>query len=404
MPITIVQITDTHIHDQPLADFKGTQPDLYLRRVLRHIRQAVKHFDCLVLTGDITHDGSADACRQLTQLLDPIDCPIYLTPGNHDQLQIIEAHLLSTRIEIPERIELGHWQLLFADSHVEGRTAGRITEASMRRLEQQLCQHTQPTLLFTHHPPISINSQWMDEIGMHNGEQFISRMLQHQQLQAIIFGHIHQHWDSQIQNLRLLGTPSTCVQFRPLSQHFGIDPLDPGYRVLELQQQHFDSRVIRCPMRIEKILSGGQTGVDRAALDCALELAIPHGGWCPRGRRALDGPLDPIYQLQETPSSAYSQRTEWNVRDADATLLLSWGPPDGGSALTAELAEKLRKPLLIIDLRQSAPIDSVTNKLWQWLEQHDIHVLNIAGPRHSKADNIYTIAMQLLMRILCRLT
>jgi len=404
MPITIVQITDSHIHDQPLADFKGTQPDIYLQRILRHMRQAVDDIDCLVLTGDITHDGSAAACHNLAQLLEPVDCPVYITLGNHDQGRIIERHLLNDRISMPQRVELGHWQLLFADSHVEGETAGRIDDACLQRLQRDLARHPQPALLFTHHPPISINSRWMDEIGMHNGDQVIQRMSQYRQLQAIIFGHIHQLWDSQAYQLRLLGTPSSCAQFTPLSEDFGVDPLDPGYRVLELHQQHFDTRVLRCPMRIERILSGGQTGVDRAALDCAIELAIPHGGWCPRGRRALDGPLDARYQLQETPSSSYAQRTEWNVRDADATLILAWGPLQGGTGLTAKLADSMQKPLLIIDLTHDDPINKWLDDFWQWLERYNIRSLNIAGPRHSKAENIYRLAKQLLYRLVCRLT
>src|SRR5207302_8438813 len=99
-----------------------------------------------------------------------------------------------------------------------------------------------------------------------------------------------------------------------------------------------------------RIISGGQTGVDRAALDVALELGLPCGGWCPRGRRAEDGPLDARYPLRETPWSGYPQRTGWNVRDSDGTLILTRGRPDRGTAYTAEVAGRLHKPCLILDL------------------------------------------------------
>jgi hypothetical protein len=101
---------------------------------------------------------------------------------------------------------------------------------------------------------------------------------------------------------------------------------------------------------MEKIISGGQTGVDRAALDVALELGLPCGGWCPKGRRAEDGKIPGRYPLEETSSAEYPVRTQLNVEDSDGTLILSWGSPTGGTALTIKLARRLKKPYLLIDL------------------------------------------------------
>src|SRR5436309_586670 len=103
---------------------------------------------------------------------------------------------------------------------------------------------------------------------------------------------------------------------------------------------------------IRRILSGGQTGVDRAALDVALALGLPCDGWCPRGRKAEDGPLPDRYPLRETPTDAYAERTAWNVRDADGTLVLLRGRPSGGTALTIELADRYGKPCLVLDLSE----------------------------------------------------
>ncbi len=94
--------------------------------------------------------------------------------------------------------------------------------------------------------------------------------------------------------------------------------------------------------------------MDRAALDLALQLGIPHGGWCPKGRKAEDGPLPPAYRLQETSSAAYGQRTRWNVRDSDGTLVLKRGTPRGGTALTISAARNLGKPFLAVDLKGGA--------------------------------------------------
>jgi hypothetical protein len=108
-----------------------------------------------------------------------------------------------------------------------------------------------------------------------------------------------------------------------------------------------------------RIVSGGQSGVDRAALDVALELGVPCGGWCPRGRRAEDGPIPDRYPLRETPWHGYPQRTEWNVRDADGTLVLTAGGPDRGTALTLRVADRLGKPCLLVDLDGTPSVQAV---------------------------------------------
>jgi predicted Rossmann fold nucleotide-binding protein DprA/Smf involved in DNA uptake len=134
-----------------------------------------------------------------------------------------------------------------------------------------------------------------------------------------------------------------------------------------------------------KIVSGGQTGADRAALDWAIKHGIPHGGWCPKGRRAEDGPIDAKYQLQETPSPNYPQRTEWNVRDSDGTVVFSIGERlSGGPLKTLEFAIKHRKP----HLHLPASKDNAASELKKWMQQNNIRVLNIAGPRASKEPEV----------------
>ena len=145
-----------------------------------------------------------------------------------------------------------------------------------------------------------------------------------------------------------------------------------------------------------KIIAGGQTGVDRAALDVALALARPCGGWCPRGRLAEDGPLPPVYPLQETPTDGPAERTAWNVRDADGTLVLTAGDPDPGTDLTLRLAHQLGKPVYQVDLRSPAPLPAIH----AWLTTHGIRTLNVAGPRESAQPGIYTLAAGLLFDLL----
>jgi hypothetical protein len=149
-----------------------------------------------------------------------------------------------------------------------------------------------------------------------------------------------------------------------------------------------------------KIVSGGQTGADRAALDWAIENGISHGGWCPRGRRAEDGPIDVRYQLKETPSSDYPQRTEWNVRDSDGTVIFSIGERlSGGSLKTLEFAVKHRKPHLHLP---AASKENAASGLKKWIEQNNVRVLNVAGPRASKEPEVAEFLRYILVEALTK--
>jgi hypothetical protein len=149
-------------------------------------------------------------------------------------------------------------------------------------------------------------------------------------------------------------------------------------------------------MDIARVVSGGQTGVDRAALDAARQAGVPSNGWCPKGRRAEDGPIPAQYPLRETPSEDYAERTEWNVRDADGTLVLSRGAPREGTALTVALARRYGKPCLVVDLE--APADPAAIRAWA--AAHRLRVLNVAGPRESRQPGIYAQALDVLRRAL----
>lgn len=146
---------------------------------------------------------------------------------------------------------------------------------------------------------------------------------------------------------------------------------------------------------LAKIISGGQTGVDRAALNVALDLGIDCGGWCPKGRRAEDGVISARYPLQETASKEYPFRTEKNVRDGDGTLILRRGEADRGTALTIRLAEKHGKPLWVVNLDEETDIAGLRAEM----QQHEISILNVAGPRESFAPGIQQEAEMFLRQL-----
>jgi len=152
---------------------------------------------------------------------------------------------------------------------------------------------------------------------------------------------------------------------------------------------------------VECIVSGGQTGVDRAALDAAIELGIPHRGWCPKGRKAEDGIIPIRYRLTETSGTDYAERTRRNAEDSDATLILvqsnaSDHPLRGGTLLTWSCCQQLSRPVLLVRLQRPGP----DKRLHDWLDEHRVKILNVAGPRASKAPGLYLAAKAYLLRVL----
>ena len=151
-----------------------------------------------------------------------------------------------------------------------------------------------------------------------------------------------------------------------------------------------------------KIISGGQTGVDWAAIDIVIELGLEYGGSIHLGRKAEDGPIDPKYdKLTELASPDYRARTQQNVLDPDATLIFTIGAPTGGTAATIEFARKYNKPHLIIDLK-TTDSESTVALINDWLRRTRPAILNIAGPRESKCPGIYTITRDILEKVLDR--
>jgi len=147
---------------------------------------------------------------------------------------------------------------------------------------------------------------------------------------------------------------------------------------------------------IKKIVSGGQTGADQAALDVAIKLEdIPHGGWVPRGRLTEDGPLPEKYHLEEMPTANYQDRTEQNVIDSDATVILSHGKLSGGSAYTRDMALQHARPWLHIDLNKMSKFEA-TRKISAWVAENGVEILNVAGPRASRDPAIYDNVLEIL--------
>lgn len=152
-------------------------------------------------------------------------------------------------------------------------------------------------------------------------------------------------------------------------------------------------------LRLERMVSGGQTGADQAALDVAVELGIPHGGWIPKGRKTEAGPLPLKYRLKEMPTDSYQKRTEQNVIDSDGTLIISHGDLMEGSEHTRRMAAKHGKPWLHIDADKQS-LESAVQMIRTWISGNDIEVMNVAGPPASKDPQIYTETKRILKAVM----
>ena len=151
-----------------------------------------------------------------------------------------------------------------------------------------------------------------------------------------------------------------------------------------------------------RIVSGGQTGVDRGALDAAIELGIPHGGWCPRGRLAEDGRIPDHYEIEETCSPEYPVRTERNVVDSDGTLILFRQRMYGGTELTRRMAKRHQKPFFVVDLDRASRKQRTTDiqNVRGWLASNSVAVLNVAGPRETSSPEIGALATAFVRELL----
>lgn len=245
MTVQIIQISDTHIQSDPAATFDGVDTATSLAAVMTHIR-AHEQPDLMLLTGDLVHDPETAAYKRLHELLVTAPADVYAIPGNHDDPELMQS-ALSAPVRHDREIATGGWRILLLNSWLENEHAGYLPPEELQWLDARLGeQGDRPVLIGLHHPPVGIGSIWMDAMGLRNADALLDILDRHEQIRGVVWGHIHQVFESERQGMRLLSCPSTCIQFRPGSDFYALDNLGPGYRRLLLHDNGMiDTEVVR---------------------------------------------------------------------------------------------------------------------------------------------------------------
>lgn len=229
----LLQISDCHLYADPEGTLLGLNTLDSMRQVLHHACDAASP-DFIVASGDLVHDGSRSGYERLARALEGTGCPSAAIPGNHDHALTMESTLERHGIPTGGHIDMGNWRLVLLNSQVPGKEHGHLSRHELAVLDRALRDAPPYLLIFLHHQPVPIGSRWLDNIGLDNGEELLSKVRDDFRVRGICWGHVHQAWEGRLAHLKLLATPSTCIQFTPGRPEFGVDAAPPGWRDITL--------------------------------------------------------------------------------------------------------------------------------------------------------------------------
>lgn len=247
-PIRLVQITDTHLNRKPGGELLGLDTDFSLQQVLRIVHEERKSIDAVLATGDISNHGAPEAYLRAKDYFAGLSDTVFWLPGNHDG----QDNMLSATAggaEMSPEGRSGCWQILLLDSQIPGEVGGRLGGEQIEWLRERLEAGAEAnlfTLVCLHHQPIPMGSAWLDQQQVEDSDEFLAVVDNFPAVRGVLWGHVHQAHDSQRGHIRMMCTPSTCIQFAPHSDDFKVDDKPPGYRWLDLHSNgDIDSAVSR---------------------------------------------------------------------------------------------------------------------------------------------------------------
>lgn len=249
--INIFQITDTHLYKGRDECLLGLNTDDSLEAVINEATAAKTPVDIIIATGDLVHDSSAEGYQRLAEKLNRFGVPVFCLAGNHDESATLKRNIGKDHLKFTTHTRRGGWQLIFLDSTTPGSEKGHLDNKVLATLDSLLA--SEPglhTLICLHHQPVKIGSAWLDRMAVDNPQPFFSIIDRYPQVRGIVWGHVHQDFDQMRGNVRLLASPSTCIQFKPGSRTFSAEDIAPGYRWLKL---HPDGKLETGIHRLQQI-------------------------------------------------------------------------------------------------------------------------------------------------------
>jgi Icc protein len=251
----IVQLTDPHLFADPQQRLKGVPTRAALEDVLQFINDGMAagrwKFEWLVLSGDLAHDEQRETYVALRDLLGDWSSRCSLLPGNHDDRDLLREVFPDAGEAGSDylgfSLDAGPWRLMGLDSLLPGEVIGRVDSRQLDWLRAELRAHEGPALVFLHHPPFSVRSEWIDALGLRNAEEVLQALADSGKVRAVSCGHVHQAFATHALGMQLFATPSTAIQFQPRRDVLVPDPIPPGFRIFRLWDKHWETEVVRLP-------------------------------------------------------------------------------------------------------------------------------------------------------------
>ena len=232
--VLVVQLSDSHLFAEAGGTLLGMTTRDSLSAVVDLVLTEQSHIDLVLATGDLSQDGTVESYQAFREASDRLSAPKRWLPGNHDEVREMETAAQSSDFLDPV-VDVGNWRITMLDSAVSGSVPGYLEDKQLQLLAQALSEAPERHhLVCLHHHPVPIGAAWMAPIGLRNPEALFSVLERFPQTQALLWGHVHQEFDQLHKGVRLMASPSTCIQFAPDSVDFALDSLAPGYRWLRL--------------------------------------------------------------------------------------------------------------------------------------------------------------------------
>lgn len=242
----IVQISDTHLFGDKNRKINGANPYQNLKTVMSSIATLPYKPELIVVTGDLSQDCTFESYQHLANLLNRANIKYTLMPGNHDDVNVINSvfDFNWAKDNVDYSLEVNNWFFYMLDTSVYPEEKGFLSDKQLEQFNTALKKNqNKPTIVFMHHHPVLVNSKWIDKSILHDSSKYLDIVKNNNQIKAVLFGHIHQVFETKLNNVMFYSAPSSCYQVLPKTEMFTIEKLTPGYRIIEINNGNIDTSV-----------------------------------------------------------------------------------------------------------------------------------------------------------------